>query len=105
MAAKNIGRFVRGDEFGNDPLRHSILTKLDRVSRFKLHTVRPEEEGNPAIIAFDYYSNPDFDFIILAYNGIADGMSLRSGQTIKIPNSSQIESLTTTTKRARNIRI
>ena len=104
MATKNVERFVRSDKLGNDPLRHTILSKLDQLTRFTLHTVTPDEQGNPAVIADVYYNNPDFDFLILAYNGIGNGMSLVAGQQLKIPAQAQVDSLTTM-RRTRTTRI
>ena len=93
MADRTVQRFVRGDEFGNDPLRHVIYRDLSRISNYTEHTVAPEEAGNPALLAEDYYGNPDMDFVILAYNGIGDGMSLYPGQVLRIPSSSQVEGI------------
>lgn len=90
---RTVQKFVRGDEFGNDPLRHVIYRELGRISSFTEHVVKPEEEGNPALLAQDYYGNPDMDFVILAYNGIGNGMEIRSGQLLRIPSPTQIEGI------------
>ena len=86
----NPMRFTKGDSLGLDPLKNLMYQQLDSVTRTVEHTVKPGEEGNPQLIAYDYYGTVELYPLILAYNGIVDAQSLYSGQVIEIPDSSQV---------------
>lgn len=100
--AANISTYAVSDRYGNDPLKHKLLSQLDSITSYIEHTVRQSEESNPQLIAFDYFGDVEMFFVILAYNGICDGMSIEPGQRIRIPEPSQVTALVKRTNASTN---
>lgn len=81
------------DSLGYDPLQDAILSKLSKITKFTRHVVKLEEEGNPQLIAYDYYNDVDLYYVILAFNGVPDGLSIKSGDVLMIPTLDQVKSI------------
>lgn len=99
----NVQTYAHGDQYGLDPLRNKLYQKMHTFDKYTEHVVTPDEEGNPALLANDYYQDPDLDFLILAYNGIGNGMSLKAGQVLKIPSRQQVLALPSVKSRVARI--
>lgn len=97
---------IVSDNLGNDPLRHRILSQLSNIRNFSNIDLPPEYESNPALLAHDVYGDVELFYVILAFNGISDGMSLSAGQSLRIPDRNQVLALVrTNNQRRRNVTI
>jgi hypothetical protein len=94
----NPEMYTRADEYGNDPLNHVILKQMDKITRDTQHTVTQDEEANPQLIAYDFYNDIEMFYVILAYNGIANGLGIKAGDVLRVPEYSQLTNLVRKTK-------
>ena len=89
----NPETYTHADEYGNDPLNHEVLKQLHKVTQDVPHSVTIEEQANPQLIAYDYYKDIEMFYVILAYNGIPNGLSIKAGDSLRIPVYAQITNL------------
>lgn len=86
------------DELGIDPLRDKSWEAIQKITAYKEHIVDQSEENNLPLIANREYRDYRLWWIILAYNGIADSFSVKSGQVLKIPNQNSVTSVLVNTQ-------
>ena len=103
--ALDLTRFVHIDKLGIDPLKNKLYQNLDQITQYTDHTVTDSEESNPQLIAFDYYDDVELFGLILAFNGIANGMDIKAGDTLRIPDSSQVLAFSKSLNRNRTVSI
>lgn len=110
--ANNIGHrstFYVVDELGADPLLDTSIDAILSVERFELFEVDQTNEFNLPLIAERHYSDSNWWWIILQYNGITDPFSVKRGDRLKMPVAGDITSamsralLDVTTPRVINI--
>ncbi len=73
------------DELGVDPLRDKSYDAIASIQEFQYYTVKPEEQFNMPLLAYNVYLNEDYWRVIMIYNGIADMFAVKEGLRIKIP--------------------
>ena len=62
----------------------------ERNIQYGFHTVTEEDLGQPDGIAYRYYEDSNWWWLIMSYNGIINPMTdLKLGQRLKIPNLQQ----------------
>lgn len=83
------------DELGIDPLRNEAYDAVQSVVAYSLYTVKPQEEHNMILLSYNVYSNENYWWAIMMYNGIADMFAVKAGMRIKIPEfGSMVTALT-----------
>ena len=95
MASSDIGQrrtFYIVDELGVDPLLDTSIDAILSVERYTLFEVAQTNEFNLPLIAERHYSDSNWWWIILQYNGITDPFSVKRGDQLKMPGAGDITS-------------
>jgi hypothetical protein len=98
--AQNINlrrTFMVVDELGVDPLRDRSIDAILSVTRWVWFEVDQTTEFNLPLIADKVYSEPDWWWIILIYNGLTDAFQVKRGIRLKVPAAPDITSALSTT--------
>ncbi len=78
------------DEMGIDPLRDSSWDAIQTITQYTEHVVTQDEERNTPLIAFEYYGDVKYWWIIQVYNGLPDMFGVKTGTRLKLPNASLV---------------
>lgn len=81
---------VTVDKFGVDPLKDKALDRISAIVDYDLYLVKQQDSGRPDNISHAKYGNPNFWWIIMAYNGIMNFRDIQAGVTLRIPLMSQV---------------
>jgi len=60
-------------------------------SDYRIHVVRDADVGRLDLVAYEYYGNPGWWWVIADANDIIDIFSIKPGATLKIPSRSVVE--------------
>jgi hypothetical protein len=65
--------------------------EIRRSTDYRIHVVRDTDVGRLDLIAYEYYGNPGWWWIIADANNVLDIFSLRVGASLKIPSRTVVE--------------
>lgn len=82
--------FMKVDEFGFDPLLDQSYEAIEGVTSYQTQTVKPQEEFNPGLIAFNYYRDVRWWRAIMVYNAIEDIWDIKAGMKVRIPDINEM---------------
>jgi len=82
--------FMKVDEYGFDPLLDQSYEAIEGTTTYQTQTVKPQEEYNPGLIAFNYYRDVRWWRAIMVYNAIEDIWDLKAGNRIRIPDINEM---------------
>lgn len=97
--AQNINHrrtFMVVDELGVDPLRDRSIDAILSVERWIYFEVDQSTEFNLPLIADRVYSEPDWWWVILIYNGLTDAFQVKRGTRLKMPAAPDVTSALST---------
>lgn len=93
---EQLNRFDMGAFFDYsdtfDPLTSEFLYSLKKLSVSGKYVVQ-SEVGKPDLISYRIYNDPQYWWILLAYNNIIDVESVVIGLVLEYPSLSDLESL------------
>lgn len=93
MSVTERKTYVVVDELGMDPLRDPSFDAVLTITRSTPYVVTESDEFNLPLIASRTLNSPNYWWVILIFNQIADAFALKRGVTIKIPNFNELTSV------------
>lgn len=84
--------FATVDELGVDPLRDKSIDAILSVQRWQYFEVDQSMEFNLPLIAERFYSEPNWWWVILVYNGITDSFYVKRGTRLRMPAAADVTS-------------
>lgn len=82
--------FITVDEYGPDPLLDDSYAAIMAVQSSSTYTVKPQDQYNPALIAFVEYRDVRWWRAIMIYNRLSDLWDLKTGMKIQLPNINEM---------------
>lgn len=84
--------YIKADGLGIDPLKDMAYRAIIDVLEYSPYICTQNDVGNVQYIAWKQYRRTEAWWIILVYNGIANGRTIKLGQEIRLPSLSAVGS-------------
>lgn len=86
---------IKVDSMGIDPLKDTLVPKIQSIKTYKIHEITQDERGAPDLISVNEYGSDEFWWMIMSYNGLGSYSDITEGRSIKIPDLGSLVSIVT----------
>lgn len=86
---------IKVDSLGIDPLKDTLIPKIQSIKSYKVHEISQDERGAPDLISTNEYGSDEFWWMIMAYNGLGAYSDITEGRSLKIPDLGALISIVT----------